>query len=171
MTFLKLGSMDWSLTVGIIGAGLSAIGAVVSICQSKKAKKAKEASEAAKEAVEAAKDKFIKNIQYEVFARFKKECDKFCGILQQSTSNTGIKGRSVDYLGNEFEKFITKLNDIISNSSGETRRKLERHYDFLKIKRTSFHSNDRNTIERVLDETRAISRVVSDAQMEHTLMV
>ena len=159
--------MDWSLTVGIVGAVISGIGAGISIYQSKQAKKAKEATEAAQEAVEEARNKFMKNIQFEVFARFKKECDKFCGILQQSTSNTGIKGRSDDYLGSEFEKFITKLNDIISNSSGETRKQLENHYNILTLKRSSFHSNIRSTIERVLDETRAISRIVSDAQMEY----
>lgn len=161
--------MDWKSIIAIIGTVASCIGAYIAWRESKRAEEAKTASEAAKDAVEAARDKIIQNIQLQSFNQFKKDCEKFCGILQEATANKVKKGRSVNYLENEFERFVTKLNDAISVLGGETRRILERKYSSLQLKRNDVYSKDRASLIKVLDDVREISRFVSDIQMKNTL--
>lgn len=163
--------MDVNLTVGMLGTAASLLGAGISIYQSREANKAKKATEAAREATEAARDKFLQNIQYEDFTQFKKDCDKFCGVLQQATTGKGIEGRSDNYLENELEKFVTKLNNAISNSKDNIRTKLEGYYKNMQSRRAAVQSNDKSALIRVLDDVREISRFVSDVQMKNKLTV
>jgi len=163
--------MDCNLVIGLLGTAASVIGAAISIYQSRLAEKAKKATEAAQAATEAARDKFLQNIQYEDFTQFKKECDKFCGILRQATTGKGVEGRNYNYLENELEKFVTKLNNAISISKGEIRLTLEGHYKTMQSKRAAIQSNEKSSLINVLDDVREISRFVSDVQMKNKLTV
>lgn len=163
--------MDWNIIIGVLSTIASFIGAVVSIHQSREAKKAKKATEVAKEATEAARDKFLQNIQYEDFTQFRKDCERFCRLLQQATTGKNAEGRSDNYVENEFEKFITKLNNAISNTKGDIRTMLEDHYRKMQQKRTAVQSKDKASLLEVLDGARDISRFISDVQINNKLTV
>lgn len=161
--------MDVLDIIGIIGAIASVVGAIVAFNQKKQAEDAKKATEAARDATIAAKEKFFQNIQYEDFAKFKKECDKFCETLRLASSGKKAQGRSKNYLESELEKFVTKLNDAISNASGEKRLKLEKYYRKLQDDRPKVQSDKTETIKEVLDDVRELSRLIADIQMTNKL--
>lgn len=134
------------------------------LVQSWKAKKAKEA-------VETARDKFFQNIQYEVFASFKKDCDSAIGFLQRASRSTELKGKSEMYVADGLESFITKLNEAISASNGDLRKRLESHYQELMKRKTDLVWDNRTLILEVLEEVRRLSRTIKDAQTNNKLEV
>lgn len=161
--------MDVLNVISLIGAIASVVGAIVAFNQKKHAEDARKATEAARDATFAAKEKFFQNIQYEDFAKFKKECDKFCETLRLAGSRKQVQGRKKNYLESELEKFVTKLNDAISNASGENRTKLEKYYRKLQNDRPKVHSDKTETIKDVLDDVRELSRLIADIQMNNKL--
>ena len=156
--------MSWVTIIGVVGSIASILGAVYSWYQSCKAKKAKEA-------VEAARDKFFQNIQYEVFASFKKECDGVISFLQRASRATELKGKSEMYVADGLESFITKLNEAISASNGDLRKRLESHYQELMKRKTDLAWDNRALILEVLEEVRRLSRTIKDVQTNNKLEV
>ncbi len=156
--------MDWKEIVGLLGAAASVIGAIVSLYQSKKAISAKEATEAAR-------DKFFQNIQHENFVTFKKECDKFCRVLQQAWTGKDSKGKQQNYVEKELDSFLTTFNTAISNTSGNVRKALERLYEKMKSNRGKIKTEDKNSICDLLDNARELSRCIADIQMNNKLHV
>lgn len=164
--------MDWiSVTIGFIGGVASVIGAIISYRQSKEAGKAKEASEAARDATEAARDRFFQNIQYEEFAAFLKECEKFERFLHTASKDKDVQGKSVSYVEDELEKFVTKFNVEISKSTGSDRDSLMESYQALTAKRNTVKAGNRDNILALLDETRILTRKVADIQMSNKISV
>lgn len=161
----------WFGIIGIIGTVASVIGAAISIYQCKKAKEAKEASEAAKEATINAQTKIFKHLQFEQFSSFKSICDKFIRFLQIACSSNDERGKSKTYVEDELEKFLTKLNEALSNASGEERKNLEKLYSSLQAKRRIVRSDDKATIKILLDEARNLMRAINDIQISNKMSV
>ena len=157
--------------IGIFGAIASVFGAIIAVRQKRLAEKAKKSSEAARDATLAAKNSFFQNLQYESFTKFKKECDKFCETLRLASIGKKSEGRDKDYLENELEKFVTKLNDAMTNSSGETRTKLESFYRKLQADRTKINSDYKDNVIAVLDDMRELTRFIADVQINNKLTV
>ena len=157
--------------IGVIGAVASIIGAIISHKQSKEAVKAKEASVAAKEATEAARDKIFQNIQYEDFAQFQKECEKFGIFLHKASKNSSLQGKSTDYVEDELEKFVTSFNVEITKTKGADRDCLMECYNTLTAKRGTVAAGNRNNILGILDDVRSLTRKVADLQMKNKMSV
>lgn len=164
--------MDWvGAIIGIIGAVASIVGAVISHKQSKEAIKAKDASVAAKDATEAARDKIFQNIQYEEFARFQKECEKFGIFLHKASKGNALQGKSANYVEDELEKFVTSFNVEITKTAGADRDSLMESYKALAARRSTVAAGNRENILALLDDVRTLTRKVADLQMKNKMSV
>lgn len=163
--------MDCGTIIGIIGTIASIIGAFISIYECREAKRAKDATEVAKEATIAAQMKFFQHLQFERFADFKKDLTRFTQFLVRAKSEKIKDGISETYVVDELEKFLTKFNEVLCNASDKERKELEAKYSSLQAKRNIVRSDDKTTIQILLDAVRELSRTMNDIQMSNKLRV